>query len=113
MLNQSLFLLFLTSLVYGQYNTTSPCVNVGDCYPGVTPDSKRVGTSLFGWDKCTTSGALSLNQKAWINGGYHDTNTIASINGTYQNIPWNSAAVNDFFGSESKLNTTTRERIQS
>jgi hypothetical protein len=109
-----LLLTFLCSwsIVYAQNNLTSPCINVGDCYPEVTPDANYLGTSLFGWDKCTTSGPGSLNQKSWINGGYDDVHTIANVDGTYQNIPWNSAAANEFFGPENSLGPAFRTQIQ-
>jgi hypothetical protein len=108
-------LLFLgfSPFVHSQGNTTNPCINVGDCFPEVTPDANWVGTSFFGWNKCTTSGVGPLNQKAWINDGYTDTHTMAKIDGTYQNIPWDSAAVNEFFGPTNKLNTAIRTQIQS
>lgn len=106
-----LFLLPFTLLVYGQ-NTTSPCVNAGDCYPEVTPDN-ALATWLFGWDKCTTTGIGAANQKSWINAGYDDQQTMANIDGVYQNIPWNSAAANEFFGPENALGTGVKKQVQS
>lgn len=104
-------IILLSSLAHGQ-NTESPCVNAGDCYPEAST-ANFFGTSLFGWDKCTNVGVGPLNQKSWINGGYDDVHTMADVDGTYANIPWNSAAANDFFGPDNKLGSDIKTQITS
>jgi hypothetical protein len=104
----------LFTVVYSQ-TESGPCINEDDCYP-VYNASNVLGTSLFGWDKCTKAGVGSLNQKAWINGGWDDKRTIIeadSKNDAYRPINFANAAAIDFWGPLNSVTDTAKTQIKS
>ena len=104
----------IIGVVYGQ-NESNPCIGEDDCYP-VYDASNVLGTSLFGWDGCTKVGAGSLNQKAWINGGWDDKRTMIEADAksdAYQPINFANAAAIDFWGPLNSVTASAKTQIRS